>query len=486
MRIALKPVTASSTLQQAADAKSSATSFLDMLTRVSSDSTQELGSGRTDPEARSNTSSDNQPSSQNETLQSSGCEVEGIEDERGLAQSLMVTCRSNANIAQDDQAANATQSLPTQHCTERSITQQSQSKTEAVASSEYSNAILTIPDQIAAVRPAEVQAISSVSTISANPQAAEAEQTNSLPDTATAALVSGRDAQEKVNVSPSLASSAIQVAGLPIHPNSVAPLQNSDADTIQNSLRAPDTQKSPSGTALAEIVAQECTVSASFGEGNTFLQGSSLPTNFDGMSSSSKSGQFSAVGTTIAVNSAGTISTNAGNSFKSSTLQDGGAALSGAQTNGQLSQHLQTDVSQTATIVGMPTNNSSAQPIVFGSHEVQDSSVQSHFSSGGTDATPLRSEESRNSTLDQVDSGITTGTSVINSARLVQSISETEMRLGMHSAEFGDISIRTSVSQQQMQAQISVDHDELGNAISAHIPVTSDKAWKRLWTAHIH
>jgi hypothetical protein len=39
---------------------------------------------------------------------------------------------------------------------------------------------------------------------------------------------------------------------------------------------------------------------------------------------------------------------------------------------------------------------------------------------------------------------------------------------GMHSAEYGDISIRTSLSPQQMTTQISVDHSELGQAISAH------------------
>jgi len=42
--------------------------------------------------------------------------------------------------------------------------------------------------------------------------------------------------------------------------------------------------------------------------------------------------------------------------------------------------------------------------------------------------------------------------------------------MGLHSSEFGDISIRTSVTQQQMQTQISVEHGELGNALSAHIP----------------
>jgi hypothetical protein len=56
----------------------------------------------------------------------------------------------------------------------------------------------------------------------------------------------------------------------------------------------------------------------------------------------------------------------------------------------------------------------------------------------------------------------------INAARVMQSMGGTEMRVGMHSAEYGDISIRTSLSPQQMTTQISVDHSELGQAISAH------------------
>jgi hypothetical protein len=63
----------------------------------------------------------------------------------------------------------------------------------------------------------------------------------------------------------------------------------------------------------------------------------------------------------------------------------------------------------------------------------------------------------------------------INTARLIQNLNQTEMRVGMHSAEFGEISIRTMVSQQQMTAQISVDHSDLGNAISAHIPAMQEK-----------
>jgi len=45
----------------------------------------------------------------------------------------------------------------------------------------------------------------------------------------------------------------------------------------------------------------------------------------------------------------------------------------------------------------------------------------------------------------------------------------------MRTAEFGDISIRTSVSAQQLVAQIAVDHGGLGQAISAHISTMQSK-----------
>ena len=70
---------------------------------------------------------------------------------------------------------------------------------------------------------------------------------------------------------------------------------------------------------------------------------------------------------------------------------------------------------------------------------------------------------------DEVNGGGWTGTQGMSTAKLIQTMSETEMRVGMHSNEFGDISIRTSVSQQQVRAQILVDHSELGKAISAHL-----------------
>lgn len=60
--------------------------------------------------------------------------------------------------------------------------------------------------------------------------------------------------------------------------------------------------------------------------------------------------------------------------------------------------------------------------------------------------------------------------SVVHSARLLQSVNQSEMRLGMHSAEFGNISIQASLNRDRMAAQISVDSRDLGKALSLHIP----------------
>ena len=63
----------------------------------------------------------------------------------------------------------------------------------------------------------------------------------------------------------------------------------------------------------------------------------------------------------------------------------------------------------------------------------------------------------------------------INAAKLIQSMGESEMRVGMHSTEFGDIAIRTTISQQQMVTQISLSHSDLSQAISAHVATVQAK-----------
>jgi len=59
--------------------------------------------------------------------------------------------------------------------------------------------------------------------------------------------------------------------------------------------------------------------------------------------------------------------------------------------------------------------------------------------------------------------------SVINTARLIQSIGQTEMRVGLRSNDFGNISISTSATRDLISAQISLDHGELARTLAVHL-----------------
>jgi hypothetical protein len=58
----------------------------------------------------------------------------------------------------------------------------------------------------------------------------------------------------------------------------------------------------------------------------------------------------------------------------------------------------------------------------------------------------------------------------INTAKLIQNIGQSEMRVGMRSTEFGNISISTSATRDLISAQISLDHSELAKVLAAHLP----------------
>lgn len=63
----------------------------------------------------------------------------------------------------------------------------------------------------------------------------------------------------------------------------------------------------------------------------------------------------------------------------------------------------------------------------------------------------------------------------MSNAQYIQSAHGSEMRLGMQSAEFGNISINTSLNRQALSAQISIDHSALGHALAAHLPAIEEK-----------
>jgi len=61
-------------------------------------------------------------------------------------------------------------------------------------------------------------------------------------------------------------------------------------------------------------------------------------------------------------------------------------------------------------------------------------------------------------------------TSVVHSAKLVERMGETELRLGIRAGEFGSVDVRTSMVRNQFTAEISTERGELGRALAAELP----------------
>ena len=146
-----------------------------------------------------------------------------------------------------------------------------------------------------------------------------------------------------------------------------------------------------------------------------------------------------------------------------------------AGTENLQTQHAQSDGAETAVFEAKGAGANISQ-VVVNAAQAEASAVAGTHTSGGSTGTETHHGDGAESPASQpwVESE-SAGMSGISTAQLIQTMGETQMRVGMHSNEFGDISIRTVVSQQQMQAQISVDHNELGNALSAHIPSIQTK-----------
>lgn len=70
---------------------------------------------------------------------------------------------------------------------------------------------------------------------------------------------------------------------------------------------------------------------------------------------------------------------------------------------------------------------------------------------------------------------VPTELSGLSSAQLVQSMHGSEMRIGMHSDEFGAMSINATVNHQALAAQLSFDHPELSRAMAVHVPAIEEK-----------
>jgi hypothetical protein len=188
----------------------------------------------------------------------------------------------------------------------------------------------------------------------------------------------------------------------------------------------------------------------------------------DSIQSSSKPAQKNSIDTAGSKVSDTSTSSNAKPADAVGATSD--ASSRGTQSDGQSpQQHSQTDVSQaTAAAMAKPVDSgaSQAQPVPTQVASHQPVPAAGAGLADGSHANLDRAETPPS----PLDGDEVTPTSGINTARVMQTINQTEMRVGMQSAEFGSISIRTSVSQQQMLAQITLDRGDLSQAIAAHIP----------------
>jgi len=91
-----------------------------------------------------------------------------------------------------------------------------------------------------------------------------------------------------------------------------------------------------------------------------------------------------------------------------------------------------------------------------------------HASSTAADAIGVGVKTADNTA--HVSSALPQTLPVINTAKLIQSMGQSEMRVGMRSNEFGNISISTSTTRDQVSAQISLEHGELAKTLAAHLP----------------
>lgn len=152
-------------------------------------------------------------------------------------------------------------------------------------------------------------------------------------------------------------------------------------------------------------------------------------------------------------------------------------ALRSVQNDGQTSQSSQADSAKSLTNTARMPDASAPQlqaqmvAMHVASHET--ASAQHLPTSIGDTPRTAKSQDAPVSIHTAGDEPV--ASSGINTAKLIQSMGGSEMSVGMHSAEFGDISIHTTISQQQMVTQISLNHNDLSQAISAHVATVQAK-----------
>jgi hypothetical protein len=528
VRIALKSVSADSPTPDATPAKSSSGSFLDILTQGTQDAVQAAKGASSQSQSDAHSSSPNN-SDDTQSQEPSSQTIPGASTPVAIPRNQTAAAVNPSGTQQIQYATGATQAAPAQSLsnvlTFLSPTAQSDKAaiaTEAVQAAE-SPADQTVPSgkqsgatkgtqgkqatpastgsqssslqqMLAALQqplsiPEAVTATVQVATGSAQAQSQQdqpASSANATPALAVDSVAQGivqyvanqevQHAKTQSSVSQShpdsnsLAGSQLQHDPTDVTPSpakTLVPDTSADASAFAQTSGQKPVQPFPptapsqwaASTYLAAPPAQNDTVSSQ-------TSAKVIPFKVSAANFSANSSSAASTGANAATAPAPAIAVTKNNSFSSTSSGDSQAGNDG--TSRTLADNsTSTSIAFRVTDPGMA--QTTVQTTALGATPHQASSTSS-----SDDGTSAHADEGHGLPSAQAAS-LPAGSAAINSARVIQSMNETEMRVGMRSSEFGDISIRTSVTQQQMQAQISVDHSELVSALSAHIPAVQAK-----------
>jgi hypothetical protein len=430
-------------------ASNSAASFLQTLGRASS-AQKPIETGNNSQAGNDSDRSESSMGNGSQAASPTAADNDAQTRQAQVANSAVATVQLN-RVARESKSAASAQASAASSSTDRS---QSQSKIAQRAETTSTDA--NADSQAAAQQPENAQAPIVAPQIQTNTQADPSGDQGEEHGPAMTAVHGSNDRADAHAAGDSMARATQDGATA------------GDAQGAANSDQAVAGTDADAGQTTAQAFAAGFTFAADAAAANTFVQGVA-PKVGDASSIAGKASQYKTGGATFNADAA-----NAASGTKSSATANN-AQLQAMQTSAQPAQHAQDNAAQTIAIAAKPSDSGATQAIALAAHATSGPVVSSHSASTSTSGAPLAGQEAGNLPAEQQENAAAAGTPGLNTAQLIQTMGQSEMRLGLHSAEFGDISIRTSVSQQQMQTQISVNHGGLESAISAHLPALENK-----------
>lgn len=156
-----------------------------------------------------------------------------------------------------------------------------------------------------------------------------------------------------------------------------------------------------------------------------------------------------------------------GKASESQQNQPHGGSQDGTNTNpdqssSQFAVNLKDHATSFQNVAGASANSSQSAQLQSAPTD------QLHSTKAGVSPEALASNPGQGH-MDGSNTGVSTQP-IVNTARLMQSINGSELKLGMQSDEFGKISITTSATRDTILAQIYVDHSDLAKTLTSNLP----------------